>query len=71
VYCYFLYAGRGARHPVTGTSLPSTGTQQWLVLLGVLLIWYNDPTFAVNLISASFIASVRWPRAPRRVPLLP
>lgn len=53
----FLWRGRGASNPQTGDKLQFSTDQVWVTVLAFFLIFYNDPTFAANVIKPSWPAS--------------
>jgi hypothetical protein len=57
VWIWFLCKGKGSTDPASGKRLPFSSDQIWVSVLAFLLMWYNDPTFAVTVVKPSFIAS--------------
>jgi Wnt-binding factor required for Wnt secretion len=58
VYTYFLRNGAGSIDPRDPTKrLKSTSEQSWVWWLSFLLIWYNDPFFAITLLQPNIAAA--------------
>lgn len=58
MYSVLLCRGAGTHDDATGARLPSSVEQRWAWTLGLLLIFFNDPTFAVSIQYPSFAATV-------------
>lgn len=56
-YTFMLYKSAAARDPETGARLPTTLEQKFVWGLALLLVLFNDPTFAAQIFSPTFGAT--------------